>query len=87
VAALRRVADAKGRTVAQLAIAWVAAQGEAIVPLVGARTRDRLTEALTAAERSLTAADLAEIEEAVPSGAARGDRYPAAFMSSLPAGS
>ncbi|WP_369214329.1 aldo/keto reductase [Streptomyces flavofungini] len=86
VDALRRVADAKGCTVAQLAIAWVAARGEDIVPLVGARTRQRLTEALPALEVDLTTADLAAIEEAVPRGAARGDRYPAAFMSGLGVG-
>jgi aryl-alcohol dehydrogenase-like predicted oxidoreductase len=86
VEALRRVADAKGRTVAQLAIAWVAAQGADIVPLVGARTRDRLAEALPAAELRLTADDLAEIEEAVPAGAARGDRYPTAHMATLGVG-
>ncbi|MFJ7996365.1 aldo/keto reductase [Streptomyces sp. NPDC096310] len=86
VAALRQVADAKGCTVAQLAIAWVAAQGEDIVPLVGARTRERLSEALPATELTLTADDLAEIEKAVPRGAARGDRYPSAFMSGLGVG-
>ncbi|GGN38815.1 aryl-alcohol dehydrogenase-like predicted oxidoreductase [Actinoplanes campanulatus] len=80
---LRRVADAKGCTVAQLAIAWVAAQGADILPLVGARSRERLSEALAALEVRLDAADLAEIEKAVPVGAARGDRYPAAFMSNL----
>ncbi|MFE4061485.1 aldo/keto reductase [Streptomyces sp. NPDC059096] len=86
VEALRRVASAKGCTVAQLAIAWVAAQGEDIVPLVGARTRERLSEALASTELALTADDLAEIEKAVPPGAARGDRYPAAFMSGLGVG-
>ncbi len=89
VEALRRVAEAKGCTVAQLAFAWVAAQGAGagdIVPLVGARTRERLTEALPAAELTLTADDLAEIEKAVPAGAARGDRYPSAFMSALGVG-
>lgn len=86
VEALRRVAAAKGCTVAQLAIAWVAAQGEDIVPLVGARTRERLAEALPALEVRLTDDDLAEIEKAVPLGAARGDRYPSAFMSGLGAG-
>ncbi|CAM5567769.1 aldo/keto reductase [Streptomyces coeruleorubidus] len=86
VEALRRVAVAKGCTVAQLAIAWVAAQGDDIVPLVGARTRERLAEALPAMELVLTADDLAEIEKAVPPGAARGDRYPPAFMSSLGVG-
>ncbi|MFJ2813577.1 MULTISPECIES: aldo/keto reductase [unclassified Streptomyces] len=86
VEALRRVADAKGCTVAQLAIAWVAAQGADIVPLVGARTRERLAEALPATELVLGAADLAEIEKAVPAGTARGDRYPTAFMSGLGVG-
>jgi aryl-alcohol dehydrogenase-like predicted oxidoreductase len=86
VEALRRVASAKGCTVAQLAIAWVAAQGDDIVPLVGARTRARLTEALPAMRLDLTADDLAEIEKAVPAGAARGDRYPPAFMAALGVG-
>ncbi|MDI5962761.1 aldo/keto reductase [Streptantibioticus silvisoli] len=86
VEALRRVAEAKGCTVAQLAIAWVAAQGGDIVPLVGARTRERLAEALPATEVDLTADDLAAIEKAVPPGAARGDRYPPALMSSLGVG-
>jgi aryl-alcohol dehydrogenase-like predicted oxidoreductase len=86
VEALRRVAEAKGCTVAQLAIAWVAAQGADIVPLVGARTRERLAEALPATKLHLTAADLAGIEEAIPAGAARGDRYPTAFMAHLGVG-
>ncbi|MEU1302745.1 aldo/keto reductase [Streptomyces shenzhenensis] len=86
VKALRQVAEAKRCTVAQLAIAWVAAQGDDIVPLVGARTRERLAEALPATELNLTADDLAAIEKAVPPGAARGDRYPSAFMSALGVG-
>jgi aryl-alcohol dehydrogenase-like predicted oxidoreductase len=86
VDALRGVADAKGCTVAQLAIAWVAAQGEDVVPLAGARTRVRLAEALPALDVTLTADDLATIERAVPAGSARGDRYPAAFMASLGVG-
>lgn len=86
VEALRQVAEAKGVTVAQLAIAWVAAQGSDIVPLVGARTRTRLTEALPAAELQLTGDELAEIEKAVPLGSAKGDRYPAAFMAGLGVG-
>jgi aryl-alcohol dehydrogenase-like predicted oxidoreductase len=76
----------KGRTVAQLAIAWVAAQGEDIVPLVGARTRERLAEALPAMELNFSTDDLAEIEKAVPPGAACGDRYPSAFMPGLGVG-
>ena len=86
VAALRGVAEAKGCTVAQLAIAWVAAQGADIVPLVGARTRERLAEALPALELRLGPDDLAAIAEAVPAGAAHGDRYPAAFMAGLGVG-
>lgn len=57
-----------------------------IVPLVGARTRDRLAEALPALDMAVTADDLAEIEKAVPAGSARGDRYPAAFMAGLGVG-
>jgi aryl-alcohol dehydrogenase-like predicted oxidoreductase len=83
VEALRTVADRKGVSVAQAAIAWVLAQGTDIVPLVGARTRERLAEALGALEVSFDAADLAEIERAVPAGAAAGDRYPAAQMGHL----
>lgn len=86
VEALRRVAEAKGCTIAQLAIAWVAAQGDDIVPVVGARTRTRLGEALPAADLKLSAADLEEIEKVVPKGAARGDRYPSAMMSGVGVG-
>lgn len=53
------------------------------MPLVGARTRERLTEALGALDVTLDAADLAAIEQAVPADAAAGDRYPAAQMSHL----
>ncbi|MGW2339871.1 aldo/keto reductase [Streptomyces sp. NPDC001661] len=80
---LRKIAEQKGASVAQIAIAWVAARGEDIVPLVGARRRDRLTEALGALDVTLDAADLAAIEEAVPADAAAGDRYPAAQMAHL----
>ncbi|MFD9046318.1 aldo/keto reductase [Streptomyces zaomyceticus] len=84
---LRTLAEAKGVSVAQTAIAWVLAQAERqgvdIVPLVGARRRDRLAEALGALDVTLDAADLAAIEEAVPAGAAAGERYPAAQMAHL----
>ena len=73
----------KGVTVAQIAIAWVAAQGEDIVPLIGARRRDRLAEALGALDVTLDARDLAAIEAAVPKGAAAGERYAAAQMAHL----
>jgi aryl-alcohol dehydrogenase-like predicted oxidoreductase len=83
VETLRKVAQDKGVTVAQLAIAWVAAQDDLIIPVVGARRRDRLTEALGSLDVELTPADLAAIEAAVPSGSASGDRYAAAQMVSL----
>lgn len=76
VEALRRIADAKEATVAQIAIAWVAAQGQDIVPLVGARRRDRLEEALGSQVVALSPDDLAAIETVVPKGAAAGERYP-----------
>jgi aryl-alcohol dehydrogenase-like predicted oxidoreductase len=72
---LRSVADEKDATVAQVAIAWVLSRGEDIVPLIGARRRDRLAEALGALELELPDADLARIEQAVPAGSAEGDRY------------
>ena len=76
VNSLRRIADDIGATPAQIAIAWVAAQGKDIVPLVGARRRDRLTEALGALDVKLTPAHLAELAKAFPLGAAAGERYP-----------
>ncbi|MCX4810930.1 aldo/keto reductase [Streptomyces sp. NBC_01239] len=83
VEALRKIADEKGVTVAQIAIAWVLSRGTDIVPLVGARTRERLSESLGALDVTLDAADLAAIEEAVPEGAAAGTRYPAVQMAHL----
>jgi len=75
VEALRAIAADLGVSVAQVAIAWVAAQGNDIVPLVGARRRDRLTEALGALDVKLTAAHLAKLAKAFPPGAAAGGRY------------
>jgi aryl-alcohol dehydrogenase-like predicted oxidoreductase len=83
VEALRRVAAAKHVSVAQLAIAWVAHQGSDIIPLIGARRRDRLAEALGSLNVVLSAADVAAIELAVPKGAAAGPRYPSAAMVDL----
>jgi aryl-alcohol dehydrogenase-like predicted oxidoreductase len=82
---LRVLAEAQDASVAQLAIAWVLSRGEDIVPLVGARTRERWQEAVAAQEleRRLTAADLEQIEQAIPPGAALGERYAAAQMVSL----
>ena len=75
VEALRSVAGRKGATVAQLAIAWVLARGADIVPLVGARRRDRLTESLGALDLDLSPDDVAAIEAAVPPAAIAGTRY------------
>ncbi|HEX4366097.1 MAG TPA: aldo/keto reductase [Rhodopila sp.] len=83
VEALRVIANVKGASVAQIAIAWVMAQGEDIIPLVGSRSRAQLEEALGALEVELTPADRAAIEQAVPKGAAAGDRYAAAQMAML----
>ncbi len=68
---------------AQVAIGWVLSRGDDIVPLIGARRRDRLTEALGATDMKLADDDLAWIERAVPSGAVAGDRYPARLMANL----
>lgn len=83
VEALRRVAEGLGATVAQVAIAWVLSRGEDVVPLVGARRRDRLAEALGAPGLALSAGDLAAVEAAVPEGAAAGARYAEAQMAML----
>ncbi|MEV0179201.1 aldo/keto reductase [Streptomyces sp. NPDC050625] len=83
VEALRKIAEQKGVSVAQIAIAWVLSRGADIVPLIGARTRERLDESLGALDVTLDAAELRAIEEAVPADAAAGDRYPAAQMAHL----
>jgi aryl-alcohol dehydrogenase-like predicted oxidoreductase len=80
---LRAVAGDLGASVAQVAIAWVLAQGSDIVPLVGARRRDRLTEALGALALDLSPAHLAALAEAIPAGAAAGARYPAAQLAHM----
>jgi pyridoxine 4-dehydrogenase len=80
VDSLRAIADEIGASPAQVAIAWVAAQGNDIVPLVGARRRDRLSEALGALNVKLTNAHLAALAKAFPPGAAAGARYPQAQL-------
>jgi aryl-alcohol dehydrogenase-like predicted oxidoreductase len=82
-ASLGEVAAELGITTAQLAIAWVAAQGDDIVPLVGARRRDRLEESLGALAVDLSPTDLERIEAAAPRGAAAGDRYAEEQMAAL----
>ncbi len=83
VEALRKVAETRGVTVAQVAIAWVASRGADIVPLVGARTRERLDESLGALDLTLSTEDLTAIEKAVPAGAASGARYAEPLMAHL----
>jgi aryl-alcohol dehydrogenase-like predicted oxidoreductase len=83
VEALRTVAAARTVSVAQIAIAWVAAQGDDIVPLVGSRRRPQLDEALGALDVTLTVQDLAAIEAAVPKDGAAGERYAPAQMAEL----
>ncbi len=76
---LSELAEGRGITVAQLALAWLLAQGDDVVPIPGTRSRARLEENLAAADVELTADDLAAIDAIVPEGAA-GSRYPEAFM-------
>ncbi len=83
VEALRAIATARGMSVAQLAIAWVAAQGGDILPLIGTQRPERWAEARGALASPLSSEDLATIERAVPKGAASGERYPAAQMAHL----
>jgi aryl-alcohol dehydrogenase-like predicted oxidoreductase len=80
---LREVAESKGATVAQLAVAWALSRGTEIVPLVGARSRERLAEALGALEISLSREDLARIEAAVPAKDVAGERYHPSLMATL----
>jgi aryl-alcohol dehydrogenase-like predicted oxidoreductase len=80
---LRTVATTRGLTVAQAAIAWITSRGDDIVPLIGARTRPRLEESLSALDVQLSAEDLTAIENAIPEGAAAGTRYAAPQMAHL----
>jgi aryl-alcohol dehydrogenase-like predicted oxidoreductase len=83
LAALEAIAEARGVTAAQLAIAWVASRGDDIIPLIGTKRRDRLAEALKALDLILSADELAAIEAAVPASAVAGDRYDAAQVATL----
>ncbi|HZZ30812.1 MAG TPA: aldo/keto reductase [Phenylobacterium sp.] len=81
--ALRAEAEKLGLSTAQAAIAWALAKGDDIVPVVGARTRQRLAETLGALDKPLTSEAVAALERAVPKDAAAGERYPAAAMATL----
>lgn len=80
---LRAIAESKGISVAQLAIAWVLGRGEDIVPVLGSRRRDQLAEVLGALDVALSADDLAAIESAIPAGSVAGERYASAQMQML----
>ena len=73
---IEEIAREKGVTPAQLAIAWVLAQGDDIVPIPGSKSRKHLEENVAAAEIELTPEELARIDEVAPKGVAAGDRYP-----------
>ncbi len=81
VEAVRRIAQAQGRTPAQIALAWVLAQGPDIVPIPGTKRRARLLENADAANVQLTASELQQLGAAFA--AVQGDRYPASAMASV----
>jgi aryl-alcohol dehydrogenase-like predicted oxidoreductase len=75
VAELGRIAAEKDVTASQLAIAWVLAKDESILPVMGSRRRPQLTEALGALQVRLTDSDVARLEAALPASAVAGSRY------------
>ena len=83
VAKIEAIAAAKGGTPAQLTLAWLLAQGDDVVAIPGTRYLPRLQENLGALTVSLSAAELAEIDAAVPAGSAAGTRYPAGGMAGV----
>jgi len=80
---IEEIAQAKRCTPAQLALAWLLAQGDDIVPIPGTKRKDRLLENLGSLSVELTASDIARISAAVPVGAAAGSRYPETQMPSV----
>ena len=76
----KAIAARKGITAGQLALAWVLAQGDDIVPIPGTKRRSYLEENIAAGGISISSAELAEIAAALPRGAASGERYPASMM-------
>ena len=77
---VKDLAAQKGVTAGQLALAWVMAQGEDIVPIPGTKHRKYLEENVAAVQIQLTEQELAEIEEIMPKGVASGSRYPKSMM-------
>jgi aryl-alcohol dehydrogenase-like predicted oxidoreductase len=77
------LAREKGCTASQLALAWVLAQGDDVVPIPGTKRRKYLEENVASGEIALSAADRKRLDEVAPRGAAAGARYPAAMMGSI----
>ena len=80
---IEEIAAAKGCTASQLALAWVLARGDDVVPIPGTKRRTYLEENVAAVDVALTPDDLARIDEVAPKGVAAGERYPAAAMQSI----
>ncbi len=74
-ATLQEIAAGKDATAAQIAIAWVLSRGADIIPLVGARRRSQLEDAVRALELALSPQEIAELEKAIPADAVSGTRY------------
>jgi aryl-alcohol dehydrogenase-like predicted oxidoreductase len=82
-AAVRAVADDRGVTPSQVALAWVLGQGDRVVPIPGSKRRTHLEENVAAAHVVLSDADRARLASAIPPGAAAGDRYPAPLLATI----
>jgi len=80
---IEALARAKAATPAQIALAWVLAQGNDVVPIFGAKKRSRIEENLKALDVSLTSAELQEIDRVMPKGVTAGTRYPEQHMSAV----
>jgi aryl-alcohol dehydrogenase-like predicted oxidoreductase len=80
---IEEIAQDRHCTLAQLALAWVLAQGQDIVPIPGTKRKERLLENIGALAVQLTEDDLAQISDTIPVGAAAGLRYPEGMMKSL----
>jgi aryl-alcohol dehydrogenase-like predicted oxidoreductase len=83
VQALGEIADSKGITIVQLVMAWVLSLGDDLVPLVGAKGPEQLSEALGALDVFLTPEELEQIEKALPKNAVASERYPELMMAHL----
>lgn len=80
---VKAIATKKNVTPSQLALAWLLAQGDDIVPIPGTRRQKNLEENIAATEITLTAEELQQIEAVAPKGFTSGERYPAPHMQAL----